>query len=310
MKTTDIVYVLGTGSHWNNNEIRYSLRSLEENGIGYGKIFVVGTRPDFLSDDVIHIVADDHFNPSVNADGNIILKVLAACSDERLSDDFLFINDDHLLLKPYEIADIPPFHKGDMNGYGDDYFKNNYWRGRLLATRTALNAAGLTALHYDCHTPIVFNKYKFREVVEQFRYGDGIGLTMKSLYGNSVYGNSGKLLVTEKKTVFNSYRLRELEARLAQCELMSFNDNGLNDSLKAYLYYRFPRRSRWEINDSDDKIAQLLRWRENGCDYAEGLKIAENHSFSRNIMMLMLQGNSELLVKKLNYKLNQIISEL
>ena len=75
-KQIDVVYVLGTGSNWDNNEIRFSLRSLAKNLKGMGRVFVVGERPAFLQN-VIHIPAKDEFNPNVNADGNIILKVLA-----------------------------------------------------------------------------------------------------------------------------------------------------------------------------------------------------------------------------------------
>lgn len=39
----DILYVIGRGSKWENNELRYSLRSLEKNGINVGNIFIAAT---------------------------------------------------------------------------------------------------------------------------------------------------------------------------------------------------------------------------------------------------------------------------
>ena len=36
----DVVYVLGTGSKWHNNEIRFSLRALEKNLRDYRHIYV------------------------------------------------------------------------------------------------------------------------------------------------------------------------------------------------------------------------------------------------------------------------------
>ena len=51
----DILYCLGEGSKWNNNELRYSLRSLEKFGKNVGNIYVVGYDPGILSDKVTFI---------------------------------------------------------------------------------------------------------------------------------------------------------------------------------------------------------------------------------------------------------------
>jgi len=44
----DVVYPLSNGSHWDNNELRYSLRSLEKYALNLGRVFVVGPprKPD------------------------------------------------------------------------------------------------------------------------------------------------------------------------------------------------------------------------------------------------------------------------
>ena len=310
MEKVDVVYVLGSGSGWKNNEIRFSLRSIEKNGINAGKIFVVGEKPEFLSKKVIYIHVSDIFNPNVNADGNIITKVLAACADKRLSDDFLFINDDHILLKPVDLHDVPAFHKGDMNLFPATHWALNYWRGRLKRTMETLNDKGLTAYHFDCHTPILFNKILFPEVMAGFDYKDGIGLTMKSLYGNSVYSESGKLLEGEKKTVFKNFTIEQLNKRLEQCGFMSFNDDGLNKSLKVWLYKRFTVISKWETTEAEDKIIEMIRWRDNGKDYYEGVRIVEKYLHGSNLVRMFRMGKTESLQKKLEYKLTNAISEL
>ncbi len=306
----DIVYVLGTGSGWNNNEIRFSLRSIEKLGINAGKVFIVGAHPDFLSDEVIHIPVDDIYNPTINADGNIIHKVLAACADERLSDDFLFINDDHILLKPIDLKDIPAFHKGDMNSFPSNYWTLNYWRTRLRRTMETLNKQGLQACHFDCHTPILLNKKIFPEVMSRFEFREGAGLTMKSLYGNSVYAETGKILEGEKKTVFENFTRDQLTDRLSECGLMAFNDSGLNQSLKVWLYRKFPERSKWETTDADDRTLAILKWMDTGKDYREGVSIFVKYMHGTNLIKLFRNAPSESLRKKLEYKLINTISEL
>ena len=52
---TDVVYPIGQGSSWKNNELRFSLRSIEKYGINVGKLFIVGELPDFLlGEDIIY----------------------------------------------------------------------------------------------------------------------------------------------------------------------------------------------------------------------------------------------------------------
>ena len=304
----DLVYVLGTGSSWRNNEIRFSLRSIEKNMKNIGKVFVVGECPDFLQN-VIHIPAKDIFDPALNADGNIITKVLAACSDERLSDEFLFINDDHLVLREMNIENVPPLQKGDMTTFAPNYFKNNFWRGRLKRTMQVLQVNNLSTLHFDCHTPILFNKHRFPEIMEQFNYKDDIGYTMKSLYGNVMYPD-GQFLTGQKRTVFKYYKFDELEERLAAPDFMSFNDQGLNNSLKWWLISRFSAKSQFEKDTPEDRIFDLFFWQQNGYQYNEGVEIFGRFLKYKNLYKMFKTGETKVLRKKLNFKLKQTIKAL
>lgn len=305
----DVVYVLGTGSKWNNTEIRFSLRSLEKNLINFGKVFVVGECPDFLQN-VIHIPASDIFNPQVNADGNIINKVLAACADERLSDNFLFINDDHMVIKPIEAAAVPPLHKGDMRTYLPDFWKVNFWRKRLKRTMDELKRQGLTTFHFDCHTPIVFNKKQFQEAMQQFAWQTDIGFTMKSLYGNIVYAENNVLLTDQKRTIFQSLTLKPIAERLAIPTFMSFNDDGLNNSLKWWLIDNFRSRSQFEKDYPQDKVFDLYFWEKNGRPWADGVAAFKKYWKNPHLQEMFDIGETPVLRKKLEFKMNQLIGNL
>jgi len=304
----DVVYVLGTGSKWNNNEIRFSLRSLEKNLHDYRNIYVVGHHPDFLKN-IIHVPAKDIFNPDLNADGNIITKVLLACRQKDLSDDFLFINDDHLVIKPVRASDIPPFHKGDMTKFSSIYWNLNFWRKRLKRTMNVLLQNDLPVYHFDCHTPIIFNKKRFPEIMQMFNYQDNIGYTMKSLYANIICSKDHPL-TNEKKTVFRYFNLQQLNDRLKTPYLMSFNDQGLNFSLKWWLISNFPERSKFEKNDPSDMILDLFFWDSTGRNYKKGVKIFENYYRHTNLIRLLKTRETNTLRKKLEFKLLRIINEL
>ena len=301
----DVVYVLGTGSKWNDNELRFSLRSLVANVSGIRNVFVVGSKPKFLQN-VIHIPANDEFEPAKNADGNIILKVLKACADERLSDNFLFINDDHLITEPVEVVEVPAFHKGDMTAYESDFWKLNYWRGRLQRTMKTLSARGLSTFNFDCHAPMLMNKTRFVDIMNGFDYADGIGLTMKSLYGNSEYTDSGVLLTNEKQLIFRNYTLQELNECLSNCQFMAFNDQGLNNSLIYWLWSKFPDQSEYESDDIQEKIIDVYSWLESSRDFTEGVELFKKYLKGNNLLDLFEDGETPRLRKKLEYKLERI----
>lgn len=305
----DVVYVLGKGSKWDNNEIRFSIRSLVANLKGFRYIFIVGEKPVFLQN-IIHIQANDIYDPAINADGNIITKVLAACNDERLSDDFLFINDDHLVLKPIQVADVPALHKGNMQEYKEDYWKLNYWRGRLKRTMEVLAEKGYSTFHFDCHTPILFNKKKFKEVVSKFNYQEGKGLTMKSLYGNVVYAETGVLLTDQKKTVFKHFLLPQLNSRLSECVFMSFNDDGLNRALMYWLTVNFINKSNYERKDIEDRVVEICKWLNSDRDYKKGVKLFDKYMKGVNIIKLFKNGETPGLRVKLEYKLERVFDEI
>jgi len=308
MGPIDVVYVLGTGSRWNDNELRFSLRSLEKNLKEFRNIYVVGECPDFLQN-VIHVPAVDIFEPAINADGNIITKVIAACEREELSDDFLFINDDHLVLQPVAAADVPALHHGDMTTFAPDYWTLNYWRGRLKRTMQVLKEYNCSTLHFDCHTPIVFNKHLFPEIMGRFNYSEGIGYTMKSLYGNAMYPD-GEFLTDQKKKIFKNYPLSALRSMLSAPMFLSFNDQGLNHALKWWLIDTFYERGRYEKNDPEDKVFDLYNWILNGKPWDDGKRIFAKYYKHVNLMRLFEMGETDVLRKKMEFKIMQTIKEL
>ncbi|MFA5816200.1 MAG: hypothetical protein WC865_11320 [Bacteroidales bacterium] len=307
MKPIDIVYVLGTGSGWSDNEIRFSLRSVFKNLTNIGQIFIVGEKPAGLKG-FIHIDHPDEFS-SINADANIIRKVLRACQDPRVSEKFLFINDDHIIMKPMRADRMPPFHKGDMKSFHLDYFSFNEWRKRLYKTMIALEEQNLPTLHFDCHTPIIFEKEKFIEAMSRFDYASGIGLCMKSLYGN-IYYPDAPCLAEQKKTVFKSYTLDELNLRFEKPILLSFNDQGLNDSLKIFLYQNFSLPSPLETCILEDRIIEIYRASRESFSYELARDTYLKHFKNNNMKAVFISDRANRFENKLKYLLEQKLTGL
>lgn len=305
-ESIDVVYVLGSGSNWNNNEIRFSLRSIDRYLTGVRNVYVIGAAEPWFKN-VIHIPHPDELQN--NADGSIIRKVLRACLIPELSQKFLFINDDHIILRRMNASSIKPYHKGDMSDFDTSYFRTgNSWRLRLENTFFTLRGMKLSTYHFDCHTPIVFDKSIFPEVMNKFNYSSPPGLTMKSLYGNMVHSKNGVLLNGAKRTIFQHYNVEQITARVKNAKMMSFNDEGLNPALRQFLYTSFPEMSKYENSDINDKVISVLKWFHGGAEYEQGVQLFLQYGKGANIKSILRLGENSTTRKKLEFKMKQIMN--
>jgi hypothetical protein len=305
----DLVYILGSGSAWHNNELRVSLRSVQKNLKGVRNIYIIGENPGFLSDKVIHIYHPDELS-SINADGNMTLKILRACQEKDLSDDFLFMNDDFIINKPMIASQIPWMHKGDMKDRPSGFWVTQHYRFRLRRTFDLLQISGLPTLQYDYHAPMLMNKYKFPEVMSAFDFIDDIGITFRSIYGN-VLALPADHLVDQKVTLYKTYSLADIIKRTENAQFVGYNDAALNNSFKYWMISQFPERSIYESIDIDgDKVADIAKWYHNGQQYLFGIEIFNNYFHNHNITRLFTKYKTPALEVKLRFKLTQFINTL
>lgn len=230
----DVVYILGKGSHWQDNELRYSLRSIEEN-LNHGKVFVVGECPDWLQN-VTHIEAIDGFPHKIK---NAIHKIRTACLDHRISEDFILMNDDFFFLNRTEA--IKNFHLGNINkAIAEHQTKDGYYYRALIDTRNLLNVAGaVEVLNYEVHYPMVFNRKKFLELTDSVSWHDA-GYLFRSLYGN-IYEIGG-----QKRSDVKIYHLSDF-IKFKSGDLISTNDRVvLTPQFQLWIMGRFKNPSKYE----------------------------------------------------------------
>lgn len=312
MKKIDIVYPLGTGSGWNNAEIRYSLRAIERNLKGYGNIIIVGQCPDFIDKSkVIYIPCDDPLHS--NADGNIALKVLKACNDKRVSDDFLFINDDHIINKPLEASQMGFYHKGNFADYADSFWHDGLHRRRLRRTFEVLREKGCSTFHFDLHVPILINKEQFVKTVPNFNFQDDIGYTMKSIYANPVVPDNKKEFIGSlKRKIFRHKTLDEIQEIFKMAHFISYNDQGLNGALKYFLALYLPEISKYELYDKEQEPAVAIRdYLERASQgmtpqlWDEGIKLFMKYGKNSNLLSMFQRKRNQHTEEKLLYKLER-----
>lgn len=231
----DIVYILGTGSLWYNNELRFSLRSVEKHLKGEKRVFIVGYKPDWIQN-VIHIPAEDKFRHE--KEKNIFHKISVACQDERISDDFIFFNDDHFLLK--DLTEIPYYHREGL----EEFVKGRATTYKISANNTlnVLKAKGKPTLNYDVHAPIVYNKSKFLELRE-YNWNIRYGMIVKSLYCNH-HGVEGEFLTDCK--IQEAMTIENLEARIKDRPVFSIGDRAICQTFNRFMEGLYPEKSIFE----------------------------------------------------------------
>jgi hypothetical protein len=246
----DLVYIVGTGSKWQDNELRFSLRSVAKNLTGYGKVWIIGDCPCFVQG-VEHRYYPDNDLSGNNNDANMIDKILFAC-EQGISEDFVFMNDDFFILKPMHVDEIPVMHKGDMTEKPKEYWRiNGIWQQRLLNTFNKLKARGMSTMLYDMHCPMPMNKTLFPEVIKNWDYKVEPGLNFRSIYGNTVYMGEGLRNNGHKFTVFTRKRYEVIAKEAEKGMFMAVNDAGLWIVTKSFIRSEFPEQSDFEKTAPD-----------------------------------------------------------
>lgn len=185
MESIDVVYPLGNGSRIHNNEIRFSLRSLEKHLKNFRNVYIIGESHPIL-ENVIHIPFQDNTTIS---DTNIMRKMAAICMREDVSENFLMVHDDHYLLSDFDAPTFPYFYHREIIEFLKIRDPDSYHR-RVSNTLEYLKSKDLPTKFFDIHTPIIFNKKKFLNVVVE----NGPDWTPPNMYVlKSVYANSLKL---------------------------------------------------------------------------------------------------------------------
>lgn len=237
---TDVVYVLGAGSPWDNNELRYSLRSLEAFLTNVGRVYVVGHCPAWLTD-VVHLPFPDRHGCK---ERNIMLKMAYACGHPDLSEYFLSIHDDHFALAPQSASDIPNWAGTSLGHLAKSVGQGNNWREAVINTDQALQSRGMTTHNFDIHLPMLINKNHFPAVMDQYDWSQPRGFVVKSLYGNTM--GLDPVNTTDMK-VNKHYTTAEIVDRLRGRAWFSLGNGGLNRYFKALLAALYPQPSRFEL---------------------------------------------------------------
>lgn len=178
----DIVYPVRPGDL--NEELRFSLRSLEAHFPEHGTVWIVGYKPAWLTG-VEYIPG----NRSPSPRANVYQNVLAAVRHPDVAEDVVVFNDDFFVTSP--VAEVPLAYRSTLAEHLNlprlrATAGKSWWRESLLTTQVCLQALGYAEpLSYELHVPFPISKSQMRYTLERFEAVTPTNPPQwRTLYGN------------------------------------------------------------------------------------------------------------------------------
>jgi len=244
-----------------NDEIIYSIRSLEENLKVPFRVVVIGAPPEKLNlSRVLHIPYEKKIGFDYENNTDTTGKMAAICNNPDISENFLWIADDVYLANPVYPEDYSTIvHMGTFDpSFANNITSGGKWRQSLMNSVDALTKKNLPVFNFESHTPRLINKEKMRKIIEEFN-PSGKRMQQFTLYYNrfppeSMIKYSKELSIKagfygiENNMSFNSNipanRLIEI---FKNHTYINHNDTGYTASLREAIQRYFPNKSKYEL---------------------------------------------------------------
>jgi len=216
----DYVYICRRGE---NEELRYSLRSLEKN-MPEGDVWVVGYRPEWYVGNFIHIENISDTDKFINIK-NCIKEIL---NNDLIKEDFVLMNDDFFALK--KINSVTNFDGGLLEDKIIEYKnlgRSSRYIKLLELTLKQLKQNGIdNPLDYDIHVPMLMKKSLLKEVIDL------------AYFPRSTYGNFAQL---KRNTISDvkMYELDNVKIYSQNKNFISTEDNSFRSLKKHILFKEF-----------------------------------------------------------------------
>lgn len=212
-------------------EIQFTLRSIDKNLKGINRVFLVGHLPKFVHG-VEYVKCPDM---GKTAHHRILHKILHTIKTTDISDDFLFMNDDHFLTRPANAKTYPNYYDMSLADAVTVKRKSSLYQEFVINTYKIIP----DGLHYDIHCPMVFNRTAFQQAMNSVDWSKKSYL-IKSLYANFVGVKPSQM--TDCKLNLNDDYERRIENRL----FFSSSNEMHYPRFKKLLQNLYPEPSKYE----------------------------------------------------------------
>lgn len=231
----DIVYFVKNTPH--NEELKYSLRSVEQNWF-YKDVWFYGGCPKDLEPDC-YVKAVQNAPTKWENVRNMMLEV---CQNDEITEDFWLFNDDFFILRP--IKEFEPRYDGTLTNkiqeirdkhHGED----SEWSKNLGKLQKLLKKHGKPEFCYAIHEPMLINRKKMLEVLKMFPNEP----MQRALYGNwwEIGGEQ------EADPKYDFPEPKDLPEKLKKHDIVSTSDDSFRSGyIGKWLRDKFQNKSRFE----------------------------------------------------------------
>lgn len=225
------------------NELIMSIRSIKKFYKGNYNVFVVGDNPELKG--VTHVPATLINGFAYCRSMDIANKLKIICNTPEITNNFIFMYDDIILLKKVTLEQLKYTIAHDKVDNYDTYFRPGQgvmpsarWRTLFTQTMFQLQKRNLPMYNYETHLPRLLNKERLKYVIDRFDLNTQPYL-FNSLYFNTFFSKPDIELRTNGKVKAGVYRPydnpRSLERELDNKLFLNYDDRGLNNMLKKYI---------------------------------------------------------------------------
>lgn len=243
----DIIIPLGTGSRYNNIEVRMAIRSIEKYIKGYRKIIIIGPDiPKFLKENEKLQLVKKREDKS-NKQARVQTKIEWAFKNLDITEKCAYWNDDFLVLQPFDIRNMPYYTRGDLPLNR----QNSGWKECKRRTALLLKSKNLPILNYDIHVPIIFEKTKHLSISDAWYKRSSETVLMRSYYGNNfVKENTISLRDIKLQHAWSGAIRNILKSKRW---VISYGDGALRTGFGDWMYNFFLDKSSCEIDKIEEE---------------------------------------------------------
>ena len=233
----DVVYILGTGSKWGNNEIKYSLRSLEKYGKNIRDVYICGNKPYFVNNKIKWVEAYDIGYASANH-WHKVRKFFRQTNVDKV----LYMMDDIFFTKEFDAEKYPYYQRGDLENFPKG---GSTYQQCLANTKKVLEGLHKPIQNFEVHCPIIYERDKFLKLTDKFNslrkeYQHFIGV--RSFYAN-YYDIEG--IFTEDVKI-GSKSMKSKDEIMKRIDCFSISDDVIKMGIDKILEESYPNPSKYE----------------------------------------------------------------
>lgn len=226
------------------DEIRWSIRSIEAMFQGDAKITIVGDRPNWYTGHHIHKPRIGPTQYRGFRDMMSKMEFISTCED--ISESFCWMMDDIYAINPITLC-MMETPKAERSGVPTTN-PNGSWYKLKIKTLKALQDRSLTTYDYATHLPHVVERTKLRDLWKEFKLNEPNNTMLwELLYGNSYYSDPCSCFPFLYRTLVPETPARFTEARKTSF-ILNHGNRAWNSELRDWLKNIFPEPSSVELS--------------------------------------------------------------